>query len=276
MGQLEGKVAIITGGARGIGRAYSLGFAREGARVCVADLADGSDVVAEIEASGGEALATTVDVSEQASTEAMAAAVIERFGRIDVLVNNAGWFRYATRGPFTEISVEEWDRAFAINVRGSWLCVKAVTPQMRAQGSGRIVNVSSMTVYKGNPLFVHYVASKAAILGLTRSLALDLGNDNIAVNTLVPEYIPHDLEYADELPEIDRRVVAQRVFKRTQTPEDIVGACIFLASDASAFVTGQSLLVNGGTLVPVGPVRWDSPQAGDGPPSRVTPVAPIP
>jgi NAD(P)-dependent dehydrogenase (short-subunit alcohol dehydrogenase family) len=204
-------------------------------------------VVAEIEAAGGEALAATVDVSDEASTEAMAAAVIERFGRIDVLVNNAGWFRYAKRGPFTEIPVEEWDRAFAINVRGSWLCVKAVTPQMRAQGSGRIVNVSSMTVYKGNPLFVHYVASKAAILGLTRSLALDLGNDNIAVNTLVPEYIPHDLEYADELPEIDQRVVAQRVFKRTQTPEDMVGACIFLASDASAFVTGQSLLVNGGT-----------------------------
>jgi 3-oxoacyl-[acyl-carrier protein] reductase len=248
MGQLDGKVAIITGGARGIGRAYSLGFAREGARVAVADLSDGSDVVTEIESAGGQALAVTVDVSDEASAERMAAAAIERFGRIDVLVNNAGWFRYAKRGPFTEIPVDEWDRAFAINVRGSWLCIKAVTPQMRAQQSGRIVNVSSMTVYKGNALFVHYVASKAAILGLTRSLALELGKDNIAVNTLVPEYIPHDLEYAGELPEIDQRVVAQRVFKRTQIPEDMVGACVFLASDASAFVTGQSLLVNGGTF----------------------------
>jgi 3-oxoacyl-[acyl-carrier protein] reductase len=248
MGQLDGKVAIITGGARGIGRAYSLGFAREGALVAVADLSDGSDVVAEIESAGGQALSVSVDVSDEASTEHMAAAVIERFGRIDVLVNNAGWFRYAKRGPFTEIPVDEWDRAFAINVRGSWLCIKAVTPQMRAQQSGRIVNVSSMTVYKGNALFVHYVASKAAILGLTRSLALELGRDNIAVNTLVPEYIPHDLEYAGELPEIDQRVVAQRVFKRTQTPDDMVGACVFLASDASAFVTGQSLLVNGGTF----------------------------
>jgi 3-oxoacyl-[acyl-carrier protein] reductase len=247
MGQLSGKVAIITGGAGGIGRAYCLGFAREGAAVAVADLGDASAAVAEIEAAGGRAIAVQVDVSDEASTEAMAEVVLEHFGQIDILVNNAGWFRYAKRGPFTEIPIEEWDRAFAINVRGTWLCVKAVTPAMRARGHGKIINVSSMTVWKGNVNFLHYVASKSAILGLTRSLALELGPDNIAVNTLVPEYIPHDLEYAAELPQIDNKIVAQRVFKRTQTPEDMVGACIFLASPASDFVTGQSLLVNGGT-----------------------------
>lgn len=247
MGQLSGKVAIITGGAGGIGRAYCLGFAREGAAVAVADLGDASATVAEIEAAGGRAIAVQVDVSDEASTEAMAEAVLAHFGQIDILVNNAGWFRYAKRGPFTEIPIEEWDRAFAINVRGTWLCAKAVTPAMRARGHGKIINVSSMTVWKGNVNFLHYVASKSAILGLTRSLALELGPDNIAVNTLVPEYIPHDLEYAAELPQIDTKIVAQRVFKRTQTPEDMVGACIFLASPASDFVTGQSLLVNGGT-----------------------------
>jgi 3-oxoacyl-[acyl-carrier protein] reductase len=247
MGQLDGRVAIITGGARGIGRSYALGFAREGALVAVADMGDGGPVVSEIEAAGGQAMAVRVDVSDEASTEAMAAAVLERFGTIDILVNNAGHFRYAKRGPFTDIPVDEWDLAFDVNVRGSWLCAKAVYPTLRDKGSGKIVNISSMTAWKGNPYFAHYVASKAAIIGLTRALALEVGKDGINVNTLVPEYIPHDLEYAAELPGIDVNVVGQRVFKRTQVPEDMVGAAIFLASPASDFITGQSILVNGGT-----------------------------
>jgi NAD(P)-dependent dehydrogenase (short-subunit alcohol dehydrogenase family) len=247
MGQLDEKVAIITGGARGIGRAYALGFAREGAAVAVADAGDASGVVTEIEAAGGRALAVPVDVTDEASTAGMAEAVLERFGTIDILVNNAGHFRYARRGPFTDIPVEEWDLAFDVNVRGTWLCAKAVFPTMRDKGSGKIVNISSMTAWKGNRNFLHYVASKAAIVGLTRALALEVGEHNINVNTLVPEYIPHDLEYAVDLPGIDEKIVAQRVFKRTQVPEDMVGAAIFLSSAASDFITGQSLLVNGGT-----------------------------
>jgi NAD(P)-dependent dehydrogenase (short-subunit alcohol dehydrogenase family) len=247
MGQLDGKVAIITGGARGIGRAYALGFAREGALVAVADMVDGEPVATEIEAGGGRAMAIAVDVTDEASTDAMAAAVVERFGTIDILINTAGHFRYAKRGPFTDIPVDEWDLAFDVNVRGTWLCIKAVFPTMRDKGAGKIVNISSMTAWKGNAYFAHYVASKAAIIGLTRALALEVGKDGINVNTLVPEYIPHDLEYAAELPGIDANVVNQRVFKRTQLPDDMVGAAIFLSGAGSDFITGQSLLVNGGT-----------------------------
>jgi 3-oxoacyl-[acyl-carrier protein] reductase len=247
VGQLDGTVAIITGGARGIGRAYSLGFAGEGASIAVADAGDAGPVVGEIEAAGGTAMAVRVDVTDEASTEAMARAVVERFGRIDILVNNAGHFRYAKRGPFTDIPVDEWDRAFDVNVRGTWLCIKAVYPAMLGAGSGKILNISSMTAWKGNPNFLHYVSSKAAIIGLTRALALEVGQHGINVNTLVPEYIPHDLEYAQDLPQIDAKVVAQRVFKRTQVPEDMVGAAVFLCSQRADFITGQSLLVNGGT-----------------------------
>jgi 3-oxoacyl-[acyl-carrier protein] reductase len=247
VGQLDGSVAIITGGARGIGRAYALGFAREGAAIAVADMGDAEPCVAEIEAAGGRAMAVRVDVTDEASTAAMAAAVLERFGTIDILVNNAGHFRYAKRGPFMEIPVDEWDRAFDVNVRGTWLCIKAVFPTMRDKGAGKILNISSMTAWKGNANFLHYVSSKAAIIGLTRALALEVGPLGINVNTLVPEYIPHDLEYAQDLPQIDAKVVAQRVFKRTQVPDDMVGAAVFLCSSGASFITGQSLLVNGGT-----------------------------
>jgi 3-oxoacyl-[acyl-carrier protein] reductase len=247
MGSLEGTVSIVTGGARGIGRAYCLGLAREGSAVVVADLGDATPVVEEIEAAGGQAIGVKVDVSRASDTEAMAGAAVQRFGRIDLLVNNAAHFRYVKRGPFTEIPEDEWDKAFAVNVRGTWLCCRAVYPVMQRQGSGRIVNVSSMTVWKGKDGFLHYVASKSAIVGLTRALAREVGPDNIAVNTVVPEYIPHDLEYAQEMPFIDEKVVAERIFKRTQTPEDMVGIVLFLAGPGADFVTGQSILVNGGT-----------------------------
>jgi NAD(P)-dependent dehydrogenase (short-subunit alcohol dehydrogenase family) len=190
-----------------------------------------------------------VDVSDQPSTEAMALSVHRRFGRIDILVNNAGYFRYARRGmPLEDISVEEWDKAFAVNVRGTWLCSRAVLPFMKKQNHGRIINISSQTAWIGTPGFLHYVASKSAIIGLTRSMATELGGNNIAVNTVVPDLIPHDLEYARSHPELDQRVVARRVFKRTQLPDDLVGLVVFLAGPWSAFITGQSFLVNGGSL----------------------------
>lgn len=245
MGVLDDKVAIVTGGARGIGRAYCLGLAREGARVVSADLLDGSEVVAEIEASGGEALAVQTDVSSEESTRAMAEAVVERFGSIDILVNNAAFFSATSRAPFHELSVDEWDKCFAVNVRGVWLCARAVYPQMKKQGSGKIINIASNTVYKGVPNFLHYVASKSALLGLTRALAREVGDDGILVNTISPDLIPDpNLRPTDTASDVP--IVASRCVKRSQTVDDMVGTIIYFASPASDFVTGQSLLVNGG------------------------------
>ncbi len=244
----ESRVAIVTGGARGLGRAYALGLAREGYRVVVADIGDGSEVVAEIEGADGTALAVHVDVADKASTEAMAKATVAAFGRIDVLVNNAGYFTQIHKKPFDEIEVDEWDHAFAVNVRGTWLATRAVVPFMREARYGRIINTSSMTVPSGIPYFLHYVASKSAIVGLTRALARELGDDNIAVNTISPDYIPHDEEYAGRQPEMAAFIAQQRAFKRDQVPEDMVGIVIFLAGQGSEFITGQNFLVNGGRL----------------------------
>ena len=244
---LDGRVAIVTGGAQGIGRAYCLGLAREGATVMVADLQEGSAVVEEITGQGGRADAIRVDVSDGASTREMASTTVERFGRIDVLVNNAGYFMQIKRGPWDQISEEEWDKVFAVNVRGVWLCCRAVFPHMKEQGYGKIINIASNTVWRGVPGFLHYVASKSAILGLTRALAREVGEHDIAVNTVAPEYIPHDPDYAKQYPQIDEMVIAQRCFKRTQTAEDMVGTILYLAGPGSDFVTGQSFLVNGGS-----------------------------
>ena len=245
MGALDGKVVIITGGARGIGRAYAHGVSAAGASVLVADLLDGSPVVEELADSGGEALSVTTDVSDEASTVAMAEAAMDRFGRIDVLINNAAMFSETTRGPFTEVSIAEWDRTFEVNVRGVWLCIKAVYPYMASQGSGKIINIASNTCFKGTLGFPHYVASKSAVLGLTRCLANELGPDGITVNTVSPDLIPNpDIRPTDATS--DPFVVAGRALKRTQVADDMVGTIIYLSSGASDFVTGQSLLVNGG------------------------------
>src|SRR5439155_6413284 len=154
--------------------------------------------------------------ADKASTERMAKAAVERFGRIDILVNNAAHFRHVQKSVFDEIDVEEWDKAFDVNVRGTWLCARAVYPRMREQRYGRIINVSSMTVFEGTPAFLHYVASKSAIIGLTRALAVEVGQYNIAVNTVVPSYIPHDLWRPQNVDEVN---VGMRIFKRTQVPE---------------------------------------------------------
>ncbi len=247
MASLEGRVSIVTGSARGIGRAYALGLAAEGSAVVVADLLDGESTAEEIRAAGGQAASVKVDVADRASADAMAAAAAERFGRIDALVNNAAYFKEAKRGPFTDIAVDEWDRAFRVNVRGTWLCCRAVYPYMRRNGYGKIVNVSSNTPFKGVPGFLHYTSSKAAIIGLTRALAREVGADNIAVNTVAPDFIP-DEEMARTRAAEAQIVIGQRCFPRTQTPEDMVGIVVFLAGPGSDFITGQSLLVNGGAL----------------------------
>jgi 3-oxoacyl-[acyl-carrier protein] reductase len=232
------EVAIVTGGARGLGLAYVEGLKDAGFDVVVADLTE----------SDAGHLYVHVDVSDAASTEAMAAAVLERFGRIDALVNNAGYFSQIVKKPFEELTVEEWDLAFSVNVRGTWLCCRAVAPAMKAQRSGKIVNTSSMTVPSGIPGFLHYVASKSAIVGLTRALARELGDWGICVNTISPDYVPHDEEYAGRQPEMAALIANQRAFKRDEVPEDLVGTILFLTGHGSDFVTGQDLWVNGGRL----------------------------
>ena len=229
-------VVIVTGAASGLGAVYCRELAAAGCTVVGADLAPVDDVD----------LAVEVDVTHRASTEELARQVVERFGRIDALVNNAAVYSTIVKQPFEEISDDEWDRVLAVNVKGAWLCARAVAPAMRRQGRGKIVNVSSTTVPTAPPGFAHYVASKAAIVGLTRALARELGTDGICVNTLTPDYIAFDRDYDNRQPEMAATLAAQRIFAREQTPEDMVGALLFLLGPGSDFVTGQNISVNGG------------------------------
>jgi 3-oxoacyl-[acyl-carrier protein] reductase len=242
------EVVVVTGAAKGLGRAYALALAGAGYAVAAADVLDASPVAAEIESAGGVALSLAVDVSDASATEEMARAVLERFGRIDALVNNAAIFTSIVKRPFDELTVEEWDRMFAVNVRGTWLCARAVAPAMKARRRGKIVNVSSMTVASGIPLFLHYVASKGAIVALTRALARELGEWGIAVNALSPDYVPHDPDYDARQPEMAGLIAAQRCFRRDATAADLVGTLLYLVGPGSDFVTGQDFWVNGGRL----------------------------
>jgi 3-oxoacyl-[acyl-carrier protein] reductase len=235
---MNGEAVIVTGGARGLGAAYVRGLKDAGYCVVVADLNESDE---------GD-LYVRVDVSSPDSCDAMARAVLERFGRVDVLVNNAGYFTQIVKKPFEELTVEEWDHCFAVNVRGTWLATRAVVPAMKERRYGKIINTSSMTVPSGIPGFLHYVSSKAAIVGFTRALARELGEWNICVNTITPDYIPHDEEYAARQPQMAALIAQQRAFKRDQLPEDMVGTILYLAGHGSDFVTGQNLWVNGGRL----------------------------
>ena len=237
--------AIVTGGARGLGRAYCVALAEAGFDVVVSDLLDTQETVSEIEAGGARAIGVHADISSAADNEALAAAATDAFDTIDVLINNAAYFSETTRGAFDEVSQTEWDRTFEVNVRGVWLTCCAVYPQMKKQGSGKIINISSNTCFKGTVGFPHYVASKSAIIGLTRCLSQELGPDGITVNTVSPDLIPNpSLRPTDA--NSDQFVVAGRAIKRTQVPEDMVGTILYLAGRGSDFVTGQNLLVNGG------------------------------
>lgn len=248
MTESNGEVVIVTGGAKGIGLSYVKGLVAEGYSVVVADLLDPSEVVEELRSSDGDALGVQVDITDPEATEEMARRTVERFGRIDSLINNAGYFTAIVKVNFDEIPVEDWEIAYRTNVIGSWLCTKAVVPTMKKQGSGKIVNTSSMTVPSGVPGFLHYVASKSAVVGMTRALARELGQWNITVNTISPDYIPHDPDYSSRQPEMAGFISSQRCLKRDQSTEDMVGTLLYLVGHGSDFVSGQDLWVNGGRL----------------------------
>jgi NAD(P)-dependent dehydrogenase (short-subunit alcohol dehydrogenase family) len=247
--QLAGSVAIVTGGARGIGKAIALRLAAEGASVVIAD-SEGTlaaETAAEIEVLGWPALAVPTDVCAAPSVNAMVAATLGRFGRIDVLVNNAAIVDLP-RGPSDAIPEEQWDRVMLVNVKGPWLCVCAVLPVMRNQRSGKIVNLSSDIILSGVPGMLHYVASKGALAAMTRSLARELGPNGIRVNSIAPGLTITDaaMIHGQEAAE---RSIRTRAIPRAETPEDITGTVVFLASAASEFMTGQLLVVNGGSVL---------------------------
>jgi NAD(P)-dependent dehydrogenase (short-subunit alcohol dehydrogenase family) len=247
--RLREKVVIVTGGARGIGRAYGLGVAAEGAKVVVADVADGKPAVKEIEGLGAQALGVECDVSREEDTLRLATETLARFGRIDVLVNNAALYGALRRRPFMEIPLEEWDRVMAVNLRGLFLCARAVFPAMKAQGKGKIINIASGTFFKGVPNYIHYTTSKGGVVGFTRSLARELGDFGIRVNAIAPGFTLSG-ENEKNMPEEGRAAnVRMRMLKRAEVPGDIVGTLVFLASDDSDFITGQTIVVDGGGTV---------------------------
>ncbi|MCH8055783.1 MAG: SDR family NAD(P)-dependent oxidoreductase, partial [Deltaproteobacteria bacterium] len=234
--RLKDKVIIVTGGGVGIGRAYSLGLAKEGAKVVVADILEkeAKSVASEIKGEGGEASAIPVDVTSAEKTRAMAEMSLQKYGRIDVLVNNAGLYTAIKKKPFMEIPGDEWDKVMAVNLKGLFLCAQAVFPAMKKQGQGKIINISSGTIFSGSPYFLHYVTSKAGVIGFTRALAREVGSCNISVNAVTPGLTISGPQQRDVLtPEQleDRR--RKRCFQRDQLPSDLVGTVIFLSSDDS-------------------------------------------
>jgi 3-oxoacyl-[acyl-carrier protein] reductase len=243
--RLKDKVAIVTGGGIGLGRAYCKALAGEGAKIVVADIQEGPAKEVAREVNG---IAVRVDVTSPGETENMARKAVDAFGQIDILVNNAGMYSSIQKRPFFEIPLEEWDRVMAVNVKGVFLCARAVHPAMKRQRKGKIINISSGTVLGGTPMFLHYVTSKAGVIGLTRALAREVGADNINVNAITPGLTIADENQKKMLSEeylAPRR--AARALKRDQYPEDLIGTVLFLASSDSDFLTGQTINVDGGT-----------------------------
>ena len=245
---LSGRVVIVTGGAQGIGRRYAQACAAAGAVPVIADINGNAArrVADEIAQGQGRALAIEVDVSDPAATERMSATVLERLGRIDVLINNAAIFSTLAMRPFDQIPLDEWDRVLRVNTTGPYLCVRAVAPAMRKAGWGRIINIATTSVAVGTPNYLHYVTSKSALFGMTNALAREQGKDGVTVNCIVPgptlTEVPRQSFNADS----QARIVAMQCVPRGETPDDIVGLALFLASPAASFVTGQSIAVNGG------------------------------
>jgi NAD(P)-dependent dehydrogenase (short-subunit alcohol dehydrogenase family) len=242
-GALEGRVAVVTGGAQGIGNAIARGLAAEDARVVVADLQRAEEAARALDGVG-----LTVDVSDESQVERMVEDVVERCGRIDILVNNAGLYASLEMRPFTEIPAEEWRRVMDVNVLSMFLTCRAVVPRMREQGGGKIVNISSGTPFRGVPFLLHYVTSKGAIVALTRALAKELGGDEVLVNCVAPGFTMSEgvREHPEVIEALREVSVAARALQRDQQAEDVVGAVVFLCGPGAAFITGQTIVIDGG------------------------------
>jgi NAD(P)-dependent dehydrogenase (short-subunit alcohol dehydrogenase family) len=243
-GSFEGKVAIVTGGAQGIGRAIACGLADEGARIVVADL-NGAE---EAAAAFTDGVGLTVDVSSEQDVARLVEQTLERCGRIDILINNAGLYASLAMRPFTEIPLDEWRQVMDVNVASMFLTCRAIVPVMREQGGGKIVNISSGTPFRGVPFLLHYVTSKGAIVAFTRALAKELGKDGIHVNCVAPGFTMSDGVKAN--PQVVEKLrdasVSARTLQRDQVPEDVVGAVVFLCSPGADFITGQTMVIDGG------------------------------
>ena len=253
MGRLSGRTAIVTGGAKGIGRHYSLAFAAKGARVMIADISDGKEIAEEIAAKHGanSVISAVADVSDESSVKTLVAATMERFGRIDVLVNNAALFAPLQETKCTEIDTDLWDKVMAVNLRGPFLMVKHVAPHMIARGYGKIINIGSGTAYRGIPWMLHYVTTKGGIMAFTRALARELGGNGIRVNTLAPGFTLSDTVMSENPGHVQTArdpAIQSRSLRRDQHPQDLLGALVFLASADSDFITGQTLAVDGGNV----------------------------
>ena len=244
MGRLKNKVCIVTGGAKGLGLVYVRALLNEGAQVIAIDIADGS----EVEATGATFI--HADISNSAGVDRAAGVILDRFGKIDALVNNAAIYASLPPARYDEITPELFDQVLSTNVGGTWRMIRAIGPIMERQGHGKIVNITSGTVYKGLPNMLHYIASKGAVAAMTRALSRELGDHGVCVNSLAPGLTLSSsiLENTDHLDKTRDKVIASRALKRDGLPEDLVGALIFLCSDESNFVTGQTLVVDGGSV----------------------------
>lgn len=245
---LVDRVAIVTGGSGFLGRSHSLHLARAGADVVVADVRDGSATVAAVEEAGGKAVWIETDVSDWASVQEMAEQVRDRFGRIDILVNNAALVSDIQK-PWTEITPEEWRRNIDVDLTGMFLCARAVHPAMKEQGYGRIINISSGTMAMGMPMFLHYVSAKAGVIGFTRSLATEVGPEGITVNAIIVGFFPHDFGGGIKgVEELTQMVLGMQAIKRVGQPEDLSPIIVFLASEEARWITGQGIAVDGGLV----------------------------
>ena len=243
MFDLKDKIVVITGAAGGLGKAFALAFAAAGAKVAICDrnIAGAKDTAAEI----ADSIAIEVDVAYESSTVQMVQTIIEHFGRIDILINNAAIYATINRKPFYEVTEKEWNQVIDVNLKGVWLCSKAVFPFMKNQNGGKIINISSATVMSGSPHWSHYVASKGGVIGLTRSMAKEVGDFNINVNTIAPGFTLTDASL-NLMENANKYGVDRGAIKRPSSAEDIVGTALYLASKASDFVTGQTIVVDGG------------------------------
>jgi NAD(P)-dependent dehydrogenase (short-subunit alcohol dehydrogenase family) len=250
--ELGGKVVIVTGAARGIGREFARGLGTAGARLVAADISDCEETIELLRAAQIAAVATRVDVRDAASVRQMAEAALASFGRIDALINNAALYGSLRGGRFDAIAEPDWDAAMAVNVKGAWNCCKAVVPAMRQAGGGSIINMASLAATYGMPFALHYTVSKAAVIGLTRGLARELGRDRIRVNALAPSAVLTEGTrefFGDRLERALDAIKAGQSIQRNLVPEDLVGAALWLVSDAASLVTGQTIAIDGGTVM---------------------------